>query len=56
MFDKEKTTQLRLSIVTTQLAKYIPLNVSTVEISICASQLIKNFDLLRADRGKGNLN
>lgn len=56
MFDKEKTLQLRLSIVATQLSKYIPLNVSTVEINICAAQLIKNFDIARNNRTKDHLN
>ena len=56
MYEKEKTMQLRLSIVTSQLSKIVPLEFSLVEISICADQLIKNFDLLRVDRSKQNVN
>ena len=56
MLDKEKTMQLRLSIVTSQLSKFIPLSVSIVEINMCAKQLIKNFDLLRTARSKEYLN
>ncbi len=56
MYEKEQTMQIRLSIVTSQLSKFVPLSFTMVEVSICAGQLIKNFDLLRSDRSKVHLN